>query len=105
HPQGLDPFVWRQAFSARIFSTFGNPNFFGNFLVIVTPITLALMLRRQPERAGGIIFFALLSLVVSILLWQSFRGAPLWMALMHGEEWSVPFFLTLFIAYAFWATI
>jgi hypothetical protein len=28
---GLDPFVWRQAFSWRVFSSFGNPNFYGNF--------------------------------------------------------------------------
>ena len=29
---GLDPFIWRGAFGRRIFSTFGNPNFFGDFL-------------------------------------------------------------------------
>jgi tetratricopeptide (TPR) repeat protein len=42
---GLDPFVWRQAFGQRIFSSFGNPNFYGNFLVIVTPILLGIYLR------------------------------------------------------------
>ncbi len=34
----LDPFIWRWAFTARIFSTYGNPNFFGNFLVLILPI-------------------------------------------------------------------
>ena len=36
----LDPFIWRQAFGDRIFSTFGNPNFFAAFLVLVTPLIL-----------------------------------------------------------------
>lgn len=38
---GLDPFAWRQAFANRIFSTFGNPNFFGDFLIVMNPILLA----------------------------------------------------------------
>lgn len=44
---GLDPFIWRQAFQHRVFSTFGNPNFYGNFLVIVTPLILASVLRGK----------------------------------------------------------
>lgn len=43
---GLDPFIWRQAFSLRVFSSFGNPNFYGNFLVIITPILIALYFRN-----------------------------------------------------------
>ncbi len=39
---GLDPFIWRQAFGNRIFSTFGNPNFYGDFLVALGPISLAM---------------------------------------------------------------
>lgn len=38
--KGIDPFVWRGAFGKRIFSTYGNPNFFADFLVIVFPILL-----------------------------------------------------------------
>jgi O-antigen ligase/tetratricopeptide (TPR) repeat protein len=37
---GIDPFIWRGAFGNRIFSTYGNPNFFADFLVIVFPILL-----------------------------------------------------------------
>jgi len=44
---GIDPFIWRQAFSHRVFSTFGNPNFYGNFLVIVTPFILAFILKAK----------------------------------------------------------
>jgi O-antigen ligase/tetratricopeptide (TPR) repeat protein len=41
---GLDPFIWRGAFGARVFSTFGNPNFYGDFLVVLSPLTLAMFL-------------------------------------------------------------
>jgi tetratricopeptide (TPR) repeat protein/O-antigen ligase len=47
---GIDPFVWRMAFNQRVFSSFGNPNFFGNFLVIITPILLSISLRNR----GGV---------------------------------------------------
>ncbi|OVE77416.1 hypothetical protein BVX98_02625 [bacterium F11] len=44
---GIDPFIWRQAFGVRVFSTFGNPNFYGNFLVIVTPLIISLILKDK----------------------------------------------------------
>jgi tetratricopeptide (TPR) repeat protein len=44
---GLDPFIWRQAFGDRVFSTFGNPNFFGDFLVVMSPITMAMYMRTR----------------------------------------------------------
>ena len=45
--KGLDPFIWRWAFGDRIFSTFGNPNFFGDFLVVMSPIVLALFCEKK----------------------------------------------------------
>ena len=45
--KGLDPFAWRWAFGNRIFSTFGNPNFFGDFLIVMAPITLALFFQKK----------------------------------------------------------
>ncbi|MFA6433905.1 MAG: O-antigen ligase family protein [Elusimicrobiales bacterium] len=44
---GLDPFIWRQAFGTRIFSTYGNPNFFGNFLVLILPIVVTQYLKNR----------------------------------------------------------
>ena len=44
--KGLDPFIWRGAFGERIFSTYGNPNFFADFLVISFPI----LFRRSSPR-------------------------------------------------------
>ncbi len=44
---GIDPFIWRWAFSNRVFSTYGNPNFFGNFLVLIFPILLSQFLKTR----------------------------------------------------------
>jgi putative inorganic carbon (HCO3(-)) transporter len=44
---GLDPFMWRQAFGNRIMSTFGNPNFFGDFLIVMSPIALAICMYKK----------------------------------------------------------
>ena len=37
---GMDPFIWKGAFGNRIFSTFGNPNFFSAYLVLLSPLML-----------------------------------------------------------------
>ncbi len=44
---GIDPFIWRQAFGSRIFSTFGNPNFYGDFLVAMGPVVLAMFVYKK----------------------------------------------------------
>ena len=45
--RGIDPFVWRGAFGPRVFSTYGNPNFYGDFLVIIFPILLTQFLKSR----------------------------------------------------------
>jgi hypothetical protein len=62
---GIDPFIWRQAFGGRVFSTFGNPNFYGNFLVIMTPLILASVLRAKGPLTRP---FALLGLTLILIL-------------------------------------
>ena len=44
---GIDPFIWRGAFGERIFSTYGNPNFFADFLVLTFPILLTQWLKDR----------------------------------------------------------
>ena len=44
---GLDPFAWKGAFGKRIFSTFGNPNFFGAWLLLPAGITFSLFLKDK----------------------------------------------------------
>src|SRR3989339_316792 len=67
---GLDPFVWRGAFGERVFSTFGNPNFYGDFLVVMSPIVLALSLyKRDP-------FLVILwVLILFNTIWTQSKGA------------------------------
>jgi tetratricopeptide (TPR) repeat protein/O-antigen ligase len=96
---GIDPFIWRQAFGDRIFSTFGNPNFFGNFLVIVTPITLALLLKRNRDKPVHLLLFSLVTIGVSVALWQS----ALLMRVIHAESWDSTFFIMLLIGFSLWA--
>lgn len=62
---GLDPFPrdfirsgWRSAFS-----TFGNPNFFGSYLVLVMPVAMDCFIRRKKNMAGfaySVLLYALL---------------------------------------------
>ncbi|MFH1238856.1 MAG: tetratricopeptide repeat protein, partial [bacterium] len=70
---GLDPFIWKGAFSTRIFSTFGNPNFYGAYLVLITPLILTIFLRNR--KYIFLVFFILVAL--SIILTSS-KGA--WLA-------------------------
>ena len=57
---GLDPFLWRWAFGKRVFSTYGNPNFFGNFLVLILPIAVAQFLKSKNILLIPLIFLDLL---------------------------------------------
>jgi len=59
---GVDPFIWRWAFSGRVFSTYGNPNFFGNFLVLILPIVVTQYLKNRSFFLLPLIFLDLLCL-------------------------------------------
>lgn len=88
NPERLDPFIWRQAFSNRIFSTHGNPNFFGNFLVIVSPMILAGFLRKKTAN------YAMLFVMVAFCIWKTgSKGA--WLGFASG----ITIFIFLAILY------
>lgn len=61
--KGIDPFVWRGAFSDRVFSTYGNPNFYGNFLVIMFPILLTQWFKTRRWSLVVLIGMLLLNLI------------------------------------------
>ncbi|MDD5301596.1 MAG: O-antigen ligase family protein [Elusimicrobia bacterium] len=61
--KGIDPFVWRGAFSDRVFSTYGNPNFYGDFLVIMFPILVTQWFKTRRWSLVVLIGLLLLSLV------------------------------------------
>ncbi|MEA2082491.1 MAG: hypothetical protein U9O97_07110, partial [Elusimicrobiota bacterium] len=60
---GLDPYAWKGAFGSRHFSTFGNPNFFGAWLVGVAALPLSEFFKtRNP-------FYAFLYLLAAYGVW------------------------------------
>jgi len=74
---GIDPFIWRGAFGPRVFSTYGNPNFFADFLVIIFPILLTQYLKTRR--------FSLIPLMVMLvvdLLVTGTKGAWMGFALV-----------------------
>jgi putative inorganic carbon (HCO3(-)) transporter len=74
---GLDPFTWRQAFGERIMSSFGNPNFFGDFLIVMSSITLALFMYKKK------IYLAILWLMILICSYHTMSKGT-WLGLAFG---------------------
>lgn len=62
--KGIDPFIWRGAFGTRVFSTYGNPNFYADFLVIIFPILLTQYFKKPTF--GKLVLMAML--LVNLLL-------------------------------------
>ncbi|MBI5242595.1 MAG: O-antigen ligase family protein [Elusimicrobia bacterium] len=60
--RGPDPFIWRGAFGERVFSTFGNPNFFADYLVIMFPILVTQYLKTREFKILPILFLDLFCL-------------------------------------------
>lgn len=66
---GLDKFVWRRAFASRVFSTFGNPNFYSNFLVIMFPVMMAMYLKSRK-----FYLIPLMALTLVNIYWTGSKG-------------------------------
>jgi len=83
---GLDPFVWRGAFGTRVFSTYGNPNFFGNFLVLILPIIVTQYLKRKSVFLLPLIFMNLLCLYATETkgAWLGFGISSFIFAVFYG---------------------
>lgn len=86
---GIDPFIWRQAFGNRIFSTFGNPNFYGDFLVALSPLVLSLfMWKKNP-------FYLILWLMTAFNAYTTYsKGA--WIGFTAGLVFFCLFYLLFF---------
>ncbi|MDO8805519.1 MAG: tetratricopeptide repeat protein [Elusimicrobiota bacterium] len=83
---GLDPFIWRWAFGPRVFSTYGNPNFFGNFLVLILPIIVTQYLKRRSIILLPLIFMDLLCLYATQTkgAWLGFGISSFIFAVFYG---------------------
>jgi len=62
---GIDPFIWRGAFGKRVFSTYGNPNFFADFLVIIFPILLTQYFKTRRASLLPLMVMLLVDLVTT----------------------------------------
>lgn len=83
---GLDFVHWAQSPKERIFSTFGNPNFLGVYLIMVIPLALSRLIAmgssqssiRKTNYKGPILRWMLVLLcgmLFTCLLWTLTRGA------------------------------
>lgn len=90
---GIDPFIWRGAFANRIFSTYGNPNFFGNYLVLMFPIIVSQFLKTKEISFKKISLLLLGVLDIFCILNTHTKGA--WI----GLGISTILFLGLYIYY------
>ena len=104
--KGPDPFIWRGAFGDRVFSTFGNPNFFADYLVIMFPIIVSQLVKTRELKLvplvalnlftlwgtttkGAWIGFAIsLMLLISTYLW------------FFNRDWLLAYWRRLALAFA-----
>ncbi len=78
----LDPWVWRRAFGNRIFSCYGNPNFYGAFLVISAPILITEFLRTKNK------FYAFVYIILAINVFLT-RSKGAYIGLAAGTSLTV----------------
>ena len=71
---GLDPIGWVVDFALRAFSTYGNPNVLGGYLMFTIPVSLALALTEKGRRLRAV-FWAGFYLNTFTLVFTFTRGA------------------------------
>jgi O-antigen ligase len=70
---GLDPIKWSEP--GRVFSTFGQPNFFGHFLIIVIPFTVYSALKNRRRFLPASLISILLTAELICLFFTYSRSA------------------------------
>lgn len=75
--QGADPFAWKGAFGNRVFSTGGNPNFFGAFLGLFAPLSLALFFKSHKK------YYIILYLLIAVNIFLT-RSKAAYISLAAG---------------------
>ncbi len=81
----LDIFKWSE--TGRIFSTLGQPNFFGHYLVVVIPITIWSMFFLCKNNIIKVLIFILLLMQIASLVLTYSRSA--WIAFFVGTVSSL----------------
>ena len=74
-----DPFLWRSAFGPRVFSTYGNPNFFADFTLIFFFIFVAQYLKTR-----NVLYIPIIIADLACLYCTETKGAWLGFAIGFG---------------------
>ncbi|MFH0951472.1 MAG: O-antigen ligase family protein [bacterium] len=101
---GLDPWQWSEP-SLRIFSTLGQPNFFGYYLLLIIPLTIwswCVMGQRLITKFGFVLLLVAqlwcLVLTASRGAWLGFlAGAVLWLLFWLYQRGSRKLLVTIFV--------
>jgi len=89
---GLDPVGWRHSSQGRIWSTLGNPNFFGAFLAMSIPLVLHFWLisrekwQRMLTLASGVLAVICLWFTYSRAAWVSTGVAFVFYLILIGHQ-------------------
>ncbi|WKZ24976.1 MAG: O-antigen ligase family protein [Patescibacteria group bacterium] len=87
---GLDPYNWLVVSNYRIFSGYGQTNFFAHYLVVSIPLTVYFIFQVAKKRLIIFALWSLLAMEFTCLLFTYSRGA--WLALLAAG----------FTAFLFW---
>ena len=98
---GIDFFKWNRSWQERVWSTFGNPNFLSAYLVMVIPLALSMLMKKQrlwaengeQQRKWTVLLISLLALLFVVLLftlsraaWLGFSGSMIIFLLLVGKK-------------------
>lgn len=87
----LDPFSWSESSAGRIFSSLGQPNFFGHWLIIVLPISfyaLIFMAKKMLAR-----FFAALAVLMQLVCLIFTYSRAAWLGFLGSVFFLIIFWL------------
>lgn len=98
---GIDFFKWNRFWQERVWSTFGNPNFLSAYLVMVIPLALSMLMKKQGfwtenherQRRRTVLLISLLALLFVVLLfslsraaWLGFSGSMVIFVILVGKK-------------------
>lgn len=86
--QGMDILEWAASPRHRIWSTLGNPNFLGAYLVMVIPLALSRFLNKNQKEEVRVVLFLLIAALFAVLSFTLSRAS--WLAIIIGSFiWAV----------------
>lgn len=87
----LDPFIWSEGAGGRIFSSLGQPNFFGHWLVMVLPLSLYGLIFMAKKMLARFFVSLILLLQLACLVFTYSRAA--WLGFLGSMFFLIIFWL------------